>query len=45
MLERSGKQHAAHVAGREAIRPLGEEINQSSEVGRLDPDPLGSVFA
>ena len=46
ILERSGHQHAAHVARREAIRLLGgqdAEIHQSNEVVRLDPGSLGSA--
>jgi hypothetical protein len=48
ILERSGHQHAAHVARREAIRLLGgqdAEIDQSNEVGRLDPGSLSDVLA
>jgi hypothetical protein len=46
-LERSGHQHAAHVARREAVRVLGRqdaEIHPSNEVGGVDPRSLGGVL-
>ena len=48
ILERSGHQHAAHVARRETIRFLGRkdaELHQSSEIGGLDTGPPSGVLA
>ena len=48
ILERPAHQHAPDVAAREAIRLIESEdaeLDQPVEIGRLDPDPLGSFLA